>query len=629
MSFLHPLGLLGLIGIPILIIVYLLKNRYTEQTVASTYLWRLSERFLKRRNPLSRITGIIGLILQLLLVATISLSVAHPIITLRGAAYEYCFVLDASASMNMSADGKSRFDLAKDEILEVASAAKDGSKFTLVMVGETTEIILEKTDDVKRISDRLAALECSGCTISYTEAIGIAQGYFDENPSTKTYLVTDTDYETAENISVINVARTENNVSIEDVKYVTSGKSTVTVSGKVLSYGADRVVDVQVFSNLSDEVLAETKVQAFKDEAASFSFTIDELEDFYSITVKTPTEDAYSLDNTAVLYSIESENSYNALLVSDAPFLILNAIESVSSADVKVVSVEDYKNQEEKLAAKDKTFSGYSLYVYDGYTPKQLPKDGSVWFLGVDSNVEGSGFSVQGEVVLPVGGDVIDLTTSTSSAVRKLVSGMVGDEISISKYMKCGLYSDFTPIYSYKSNPVIFTGMNDYGNREVVFAFNIHDSNMTMCVDYLVLLSNLLDFSFPEIIETAEYYCGDTAQINVISGCESIRVESPDGQIIYTDISTAISEFVLNEIGEYKITVNVSGTERPAYYIFSSVPKEERHTETSSEYIGIVGEPLDEGSDGRYDPLAILFIFAALLFTAEWMVYCYDKYQLR
>ena len=71
MTFLYPIGLIGLIGIPILIIVYLIKNRYTEQTIASTYLWRLSERFIKRRNPFSRLTGIISLILQLLLITTL------------------------------------------------------------------------------------------------------------------------------------------------------------------------------------------------------------------------------------------------------------------------------------------------------------------------------------------------------------------------------------------------------------------------------------------------------------------------------------------------------------------------------------------------------------------------------
>ena len=628
MTFLYPIGLLGLIGIPILIIVYLIKNRYTEQTVASTYLWRLSERFLKRRNPLSKITGIISLILQLLLVATVSLAVAHPTVILPGAAYEYCFILDGSASMNMSMDGVSRFELAKEEILEVIDTAKDGSTFTVVFVGETTETIIEKTDEPSKVRDRLSVLSPSGCTVGYTEAIGVAQGYFDDNPALRTYLVTDTDYAECENIKLINVARTENNLSIEDVKYVKSGKSTVIVSGKVVSYGADRVADLEVYCDNSNEAIDFTKVQLVKDEPSSFTFTLD-IPEFYSITVKTPTEDAYSGDNMAVVYDIESENSYNALLISDAPFLVETAINAVSNADVTVISVESYKAEEERLANTDKVVSGYSLYVFDGYTPKSLPTDGSVWFLGVDSNVEGSGFSVQGEVTLDEGGDVITLTTSTTSTVRKLTEGMVRNEITIAKYMKCGLYSDFTTLYTYRGNPVVFTGMNGYGNREVVFAFSIHDSNITLFIDYLVLLGNLLDYSFPEVIETTEYYCGDTAEINVISGCESIRVESPDGQIVYTDISTAVSEFELTEVGEYKITVNVSGAERPSYYIYSSVPKEERVTESSSEYIGLVGEPSEVGSDGRYDPLTLLFVLAALLFTAEWMVYCYDKYQLR
>ena len=628
MTFLYPIGLLGLIGIPILIIVYLIKNRYTEQTVASTFLWRLSERFLKRRNPLSKITGIISLILQLLLVATVSFAVAHPIVTLPGAAYEYCFILDGSASMNMTADGISRFELAKDEILELVGDAKDGSSFTVVLVADTTEIIIEKSDDPARVSARLETLTPSDSTVDYTEAIGVAQGYFDANPSTLTYLVTDTDYEQIENITLVNVARSENNVSVEDVVMTKSGKNTVLVSGNVISYGADRFVDIEVLSDSSEEAIAATKLQLIKDEKTSFSFKL-ELSDFYSVTVRIPTEDAYAADNAAVLYDLESENSYNALLVSDAPFLIETAINAVSSADVAVITVEAYKDEEARLAAKDKTVSGYSLYVFDGYTPKSLPTDGSVWFLGVDSNVDGSGFSVQGEVVLEGGGDVISLTSSTTTTVRKLTAGMVGDDITIAKYMKCGLYSNFVTLFSYRGNPVVFTGMNDFGNREVVFAFNIHDSNMPLCIDYLVLLGNLLDYSFPEVIETTEYYCGDTAQINVISGCQSIRVESPDGQIVYADTSSAVSEFVLTEVGEYKITVNVSGTDRPTYYVYSSVPKEERATESSDDYIGLQGEPTEEGSDGRYDPLTLLFILAAVLFTAEWMVYCYDKYQLR
>ena len=627
MTFLYPIGLLGLIGIPILIIVYLIKNRYTEQTIASTFLWRLSERFLKRRNPLSKITGIISLVLQLLLVAALSLAVAHPIIVLPGAAHEYCFILDGSASMNMEVDGKARFDLAKEEILKVVDDAKEGSTYTVVLVGGTTEVILEKADDKSRIADRLSTLTASDGTIDYTNAIGVAQGYFDENPSTRVYLVTDTDYSDVENLTLVNVARGENNISVEDVIYFRTSKTTLTVSGNIVSYGADRLVDVEIYADGGAESLSATKVQAFKDTPTAFSFTV-ELGEFYSITVKSPTEDAYSKDNSVTVYDIESENSYKALLVSDAPFLIKAAIDAVSTADITVMTTEDYKNEEERLAKLDKKVNGYSLYIFDCYNPTTLPSDGSVWFIGASASVEGSGFSVQGEVVLETA-DTITLSTSTSSIVRKLIANMVGDDIYISKYVKCGLYADFTTLYTYKGNPVIFTGINTYGNREVVFAFNLHDSDITLSLDYLAMVGNLLDYSFPEVIEKTEYFCGDTAQINVISGCNSIRVETPSGDVIYTDTTGAVSEFELTEVGEYKITVEISGLERPAYYVYSSVPKEERPTETTLDSMIIRGEAAEKGSDGRYDLMTLLFILAALLFTAEWMVYCYDKYQLR
>ena len=52
MSFLQPLGFLALLAIPVLVVIYIIKSKYTEQVIPSTYLWELSERFLKRKNPL-------------------------------------------------------------------------------------------------------------------------------------------------------------------------------------------------------------------------------------------------------------------------------------------------------------------------------------------------------------------------------------------------------------------------------------------------------------------------------------------------------------------------------------------------------------------------------------------------
>ena len=627
MTFLYPIGLLGLIGVPIFIIVYLIKNRYTEQTIASTYMWTLSERFIKRRNPFSRFTGIISLILQLLLVTVLSFAIAHPIVTLPGKANEYCFILDASASMNMEEGGETRFDAAKEEIEQIINDSKRGSTFTLVVVDDSTDVVFERIDDKEKAVERLMKVECSDSISDNSDALGIAQTYFNANPSLVTYLVTDADYTVQKNVTVINVARGGHNVSLDDVSYYAKGDGTVYVSGSVTSFGADSVVDVNVFADDSTAILGSTQLNIAEGESVPFTVTLS-LARFNSLTISIVADDAYDKDNVAKVYSESAKNSYKALIVSDTPFFLESVLNTVGGAEVVVMSTEDYIKQVSASSNQDKKMSGYSLYIFDAINPIEMPNDGSVWLVGVNSNVEDSGFSVQGEISFEDGSEVLTLTSATSSTVRKLTDGMTRDAISVAKYIKCSPYTDFTTIYSYLGNPVVFTGLNAYGNREVVISFNLHDSNFVLSLDFVILTRNLLDFSFPEIIEVSEYYCGDTAEVNVISGCESIRVQTPSGNVMYTDISGAVSEFVLTEVGEYKLNIKVSGAEKELY-IYSSVPKEERATSGSFESVSINGEAVGGGTDGKLDLMVTLFIAAAMLFTAEWMVYCYDKYQLR
>ncbi len=627
MTFVYPLGLLGLVGIPILILVYILKNRYTEQTVSSTYLWRLSERFLKKRNPLSKITGIISLILQIVFVAVISLVIAHPVITLTGAAKEYCFVLDGSASMHMETDGVTRFDAAKAEINKIIDEAEHGSAFSLVYVTDITETVFELEEDKDLAISRIEALECSGGSVDYTDSIGVAQRLFNENPSILTYLVTDADYATHTNVNVINVAKTEVNISIFDVSYQSLGGTAYTVVGKAICYGGNAVTNIEVRNNLEERALATQPIQLVQDAETSFSITFDS-ENFYSLTVTSTAQDAMAEDNYARVYNIKNENAYTAVLVSDAPFLLQSALDSVSNADVTVMTTEAYKALEENLAAEGKQVTGWGLYIFDMYTPMQLPTDGSVWFVGPTAHVDGAGFSIQGEVELESGVE-LTLNDSSNSVVKKFTDGLVGDGIYMKKYTKCGVYGDFYTIFSYLGNPVIFTGQTDAGNRAVVFAFNLHDTNFTLSSDYPILLHNLLNYSFPTVIEKTEFYCGETVEVNVTPGCTGICVTRPDGSTFYADMTSAVSEFTLSDVGEYKITMESAGGDRD-FYIDSAVPTAERCPSSNGDGIySLQGEAGNEGRDGEYDPLVVLFVLAAVFFAAEWMVYCYDKYQLR
>ena len=242
-----------------------------------------------------------------------------------------------------------------------------------------------------------------------------------------------------------------------------------------------------------------------------------------------------------------------------------------------------------------------------------------------------AGFSVQSTVNVMEqtgGGGCLDITTSTNSLARALTKGMDGDPVYISSYVKCGLYRNFTTIYSYKGTPVIFAGTNSYGNREVVFALDIHHSNLPLMTDFIILLNNCMEYSFPTIVEKTNYYVGDTAQINMLANCDSVRVESPMSNVTYLDVNTAVNELKLTEAGTYTITAVVEGKPRQ-FQIYAAIPGEERVPEAPVQEISIVGQSVPGGFDGEYDPLIIVFICLAVIFAIEWGVYCYEKRQLR
>ncbi|MBQ9116804.1 MAG: hypothetical protein IJY04_07245, partial [Clostridia bacterium] len=132
----------------------------------------------------------------------------------------------------------------------------------------------------------------------------------------------------------------------------------------------------------------------------------------------------------------------------------------------------------------------------------------------------------------------------------------------------------------------------------------------------------------PEVVEKSTFTCGDEVAVNVLANCESIRVDSPLGNVSYLNTDGAVGNFVLNEVGEYTVTMTVSGTQRQ-FNIFSAMIEEERATSVLMDSVALQGEAGGGGFDGRFDPLTLLFIVLAIVFSADWMVYCYEKYQLR
>ena len=344
MSFVFPLGLLGLIGVPILIIIYIIKSRYTEQMIPSNYIWNLSEKFLKKKKRRKRLTGLIALILQILTVVIISLTIAHPIIVIPESANDYCFILDGSGSMQIKNGNKTRLQLGKEEIKELINDSLKGSTYSLIYIGDTTSVLFSKEDDKEVACNLIDDIECSYLSTTCVDSLGFAQDYFDKNPSIKTYLVSDKDYN-SNNINVINVSDDSLNYSVYDVDYieklnVEANTAYVTVTGKLMSNISDESLNVELYF---DKGLAHSEsINVVAGEETEFTFETTK-EKFSTIEVRINNTDSLASDNQAFVYNVLEEHEYNTVIVSETGFYIESAIKASGTTDVILITPEDYE----------------------------------------------------------------------------------------------------------------------------------------------------------------------------------------------------------------------------------------------------------------------------------------------
>lgn len=627
MRFLYPLGLLGLIGVPILIIIYIIKNKYTEQTVSSTYLWKLSEKFLKRKKRPPKIAGLLSLILQIVAVVAISFAIAHPVLIFPDAADEYCIIVDASGSMNIEQNGVTRFEIGRERAKNIIEDSTDGSVYTLIYASDdSTTVVCERAEEKSYALQVLNGLTSTYGAAELTDALELAQNYFLENNAIRTYLVTDRKYSNHENVELINVSGDETNFAVLNVNApkINEAGDGYTVTAQVVAYKETADLLVSLYVDDATQPVSTETVPVFEDGETNVVFDL-ETGAFNSLKVVIENADALSSDNVCVLYNPKSENSYKTLLVSETPRFLKAVVETVSGAAVETMDAAQYA---EAFANKSgDAVDGYGLYIFDSIHPGVLPDDGAVWLFNQTENVEGAEFSVKRQATLQEGVQ-LGMTKASSKLATQLTKNMSGKDLYVYKYMKYGIFGEFTTLYSYQGESLVFTGNNAYGNREVVFAFSLHDSNFSMLGDFVIFAKNLLDFSFPDVLEKVTYDCGERLQLNAPTACTSIKITAPDGTESYPASNVAANEFVLRQPGVYTVTLTVAGEEKE-YHAFAGIPKEERKVSTLESSFNLQGEAGEGGLDGKYDDLIVIFILLGVVFLIDWVVYCYDKYQLR
>lgn len=573
------LGLLALIGVPLLILIYILKPKFQERKISSTYIWKLSLKYRKRKIPIQWLKSLL-LIIQCLIVVVMTFLIAKPYLkrSISSYAYEKVVIIDASASMmTESEDGVSRFDRAKDKASEIAETAKEKQEMTVISCSDKANVLVDFSSSPEYIQSMISSLQCTGTSADYAKALREAQKVLERNAEARVTLITDHKFKNPGYVEVIDVSANEWNLSIDEAWEGIEEDEKATWNGKNI-YG-EKILLANIFSYNRDATVIPCVDITFRKSGATGSSDAD----YETVTVKMPSvdlkqnqmtqvkfdygtirtakgnrlttykelrfyctdtdgnliSDAFSDDDIFCIFGGEN-TKYNVYLRGDDTDYTYMVVGSVGFCNIT--------QSEPKFDPVEET-SGFDLYIYDHCMPRVFPSDGAVWIIDpvANTNYGDFGFTTGGESVVGSGSSLkaalINPDQSSNELLKniKLVksSRFNHDAVfSYSKYTQTNITNENvvkTLIVGESNESLILAGKTDSRIKFTVFNFDLEYTDFPLVFqNFPVMIQNMVEFSLTKTIDTYLYEIGEEARINVRPDATEVTVSVGEEGEAYT-----------------------------------------------------------------------------------------------
>ena len=532
MSLAVPLGLLGLLTLLVLILIYILKPRYQRQSVSSTYIWKLSLRYVRKKIPL-QITSSVLIILQVIILTLIAVMMARPLYYANSVGGEKIVILDASVSMSAQQNGQTRFARAVNEIADLAEVITRTDRFTVILAKEEADILVNREDNADLVKQALL-----GATYTYQQgdiegAIELAKSVLDVNPDAEIILFTARDYPDSGGITVRNISAGEWNAAILDFTVERTRDNYYLFTAVVASYNRNMELPVM----LHVDGVFQTVIIANCSGGRPVTVPFDSVQvisyETAEVFLNLETDDSLLHDNRFYLFG-GGEKQFEVQLVSASPLFLRAALQSLGSK-VTVPSLID-PDQEPPYAITDldAATEGYDLYIYDGIMPSVMPTDGAVWLINPDFVPSGAGFTLGNEFT----GNFSFTSVSSPSAAHGIIMNMVTpSNITASKYRHVTGYAGYEAMMLRVQDPVLLA-KEENGKKTVVLAFDLQFSNLSMLIDFPILINNLFRYSLLETIEHNIFVTGSNIVLN--SRPTAISFTLTGGQYIEEELTPRV-----------------------------------------------------------------------------------------
>ena len=538
MSFLTPIGFLGLMGIVALIIIYIIKPNYQTKYVSSTYIWKLSLKYKRNKIPINTLRNVLLFICQVLIITAATLILTRPMMGAekQDETSDAVYIIDASASMLTETKGESRFERAANIALaEAEEALEEGRRVSVIIASDTSSFMLKELTPgnefvLKEAFSKLTASPEEYYTYAEPDiegAVKLAEQITSIKENVALTLYTDTTYLNSGKIKVHDVKDvSEWNAAILDVR-AEIVENYYRIEIDVASYGADSRLSVMCeiahANGNNDSLVIEHDAYCTGDETTTLVFArvIDSMPDeakdkidknvslfsYDSINVSVSANDSFAMDNTFWLYG-GMKPVLNVQYYSSMPNSYFTTAMLVIQDSLK----DRYSLNFDEVLTGEPAIKGYDLYIFEHSVPTTLPTDGVV--LCVNPNVMSSSSGIRFGSMVNSGGEEMFLAAGEDHPIMKNIDP---SSISVSAFNTVTDYDGYTPLATCMDYPMILV-KEEADQHIVLLPFSLHYSNLALTPAFTLMLNNTLDYFFPSVVEEHVFEVNDTVSLNARGG---------------------------------------------------------------------------------------------------------------
>ncbi|MEA2672902.1 MAG: hypothetical protein QOI92_94, partial [Chloroflexota bacterium] len=533
MSFLSPLALAGLLFVPVVLAMYLLKLRRDERVVPSTLLWQRLLTDVEANAPWQRLRRSLLLVLQLLLVLLLALLAARPFLERpAGLAGDVVVVIDTSASMAADDVPPSRLAEAKSKVLDALHDLPANGTVSVIAAGRTARVVVNGTTDLGRVRAAIDGITVSPATGDLGDALNLANALAARAGDADILVATDAalsikptthvDHE----VRVIQVGRERRNQAIVALA-VRPAPSGVTRSVFVSIANLDIEPAQRRLELYADGVLIEARDLQTLDPQTRTQVVIDDVPRGAAVIevrlvplASGGAADALGLDDRAWAV-VPPDRLRRVLVVGDGDPYLETALSYLPNTELYGVTPAKY--------GPDTHPELFDLIIFEGTLPATLPRTA---VLAVAPTASSDLGDVTGTLTDPAIG-----TTSPDEPILKYVDL---SSVHVGKASKLVLPTwARSVIRGPAGSPLLYVGQLD-GREAAVLSFLPRDSDLPLQVAFPLLIANLTGELLGGSAAPSDAVApGDPVTIPVPAGATSVVVTRPDGSTVELAPATA------------------------------------------------------------------------------------------